>query len=203
MKPSKKTFLALGDSYTVGELLETSQRWTMQLIKSLHEKNVNFNPPVTIAHTGATTGELLFDLEQLQPLGKFDLVTLLIGVNNQYRGYSIHEYRNEFTLLINKAIQLAIDKSRVVVVSIPDWGYSPFAKNDKRGVRKISEEILAFNLVNKQIADFFGIKYADIVCVSQNSNPDFYASDGLHPSGLQYKAWSDEIFRVLKDSLVI
>jgi lysophospholipase L1-like esterase len=189
MHTPKKTFLALGDSYTVGELGETSQRWTMQLIKLLEEKNIFFQPPVTIAHTGATSGELLSDLTNLKPSGKFDLVTLLIGVNNQYRGYSIDEYENEFTHLLNIAIDLAIDKSRVVVVAIPDWSYSPFAKNDKRSIAKISEEIALFNAANKKITQSLGIKYADINSASNNPHSDYFAIDGLHPSGLQYKDW--------------
>ncbi len=199
MNQLKKTFLALGDSYTVGELVETSQRWTMQLIKLYEAENISFHPPLTIAHTGATSGELLFDVQQLHPKGKFDLVSLLIGVNNQYRGYSMENYEIEFAQLVDIAIDLATDKKHVIVVSIPDWSYSPFAKNDKRGTVKISEEVASFNAINKKIAIAKGIKYADITKLSQNNEAELFAADGLHPSGLQYAKWAKEIFSVLKN----
>ena len=201
MNQQKKTFLALGDSYTVGELVETSQRWTMQLIKLYEAKNILFHPPVTIAHTGATSGELLFDLQQLQPKGKFDVVSLLIGVNNQYRGYSLEEYENEFTQLVDVALDLAIEKKQVIIVSIPDWSYSPFAKNDKRGTEKISEEVASFNAINKKVAIAKGIKYADITKLSQNNEAELFAADGLHPSGLQYAKWAKEIFWCFENKL--
>ena len=131
MIPTEKklSFLALGDSYTVGEMVETSQRWTIQLIQLFAQKNILFHQPVTIAHTGWTTDELINAIAQTKPTGKFDLVSLLIGVNNQYRKYSIENYRKEFVALLNDAIKFADNKkNRVVVVSIPDWSFSAFAE---------------------------------------------------------------------------
>jgi lysophospholipase L1-like esterase len=197
----KKTFLALGDSYTVGELVETSQRWTMQLSKLLLEKSIPFHLPVTIAHTGATSGELLLALEQLKPTGKFDLVSLLIGVNNQYRGYSVVEYEKEFETLLNSALNLSHKKSGVIIISIPDWSFSSFGESDKRGAEKISEEIKLFNSSNKKIADKYGVNYADITPFSMNHDVSFFAVDGLHPSGKQYKLWADLIFEKVYRSL--
>ncbi len=195
MQPEKKTFLAIGDSYTVGELVETSQRWTMQLVKLFQANNILFHPPITIAHTGATTDELLFDLNQLQPKGKFDLVSLLIGVNNQYRGYSLIDYEKEFEMLLDISINLS--KQQVVVVSIPDWSYSAFGSNDQRGSEKISSEIAAFNTANKKIADKKNVLYADITALSMNHDPSFFAVDMLHPSGKQYGLWAEKINSII------
>ncbi len=195
----KLSFLALGDSYTVGEMVETSQRWTVQLIQLFAQKNIFFHHPVTIAHTGWTTDELQTALAQTKPTGKFDLVSLSIGVNNEYRKYSLEACRQEFVALLNDAIIFADNKkNRVVVISIPDWSFSAFAENDSRGVAKISEEIAAFNLVNFEEAKRAGVHYVNITPLSQNHTPSMFASDQLHPSGTQYALWANEIFKEIE-----
>jgi lysophospholipase L1-like esterase len=165
----------------------------MQLVKMLEKKNIFFDNPVTIAHTGITTDELLIQLHQLKPTGKFDWVTLLIGVNNQYRNYDLMIYENEFEELVNISISLAKKKNDVIVVSIPDWSYSPFAKNDKRTTEEISKQIDKFNAINKIVSSRVGVKYVDITDVSRNSSSDFFTIDQLHPSGKQYKFWAEKV----------
>ncbi len=201
MIPTEKklSFLALGDSYTVGEMVETSQRWTIQLIQLFAQKNILFHQPVTIAHTGWTTDELINAIAQTKPTGKFDLVSLLIGVNNQYRKYSIENYRKEFVALLNDAIKFADNKkNRVVVVSIPDWSFSAFAEKDSRGIAEISNEIAEFNLIKFEEAKRVGVHYVNITPLSQNHTPSMFASDQLHPSGTQYALWANEIFKEIE-----
>ena len=196
---NKKTFLALGDSYTVGEMVETSHRWTMQLVQKFNEQNISFATPVTIAHTGWTTGELLTAIHQLKLNGKFDLVSLLIGVNNQYRGYAVEDYRKEFLELLQLAIEYADHKkNKVVVVAIPDWSFTPFGEKDQRGAAQISHEIDIFNSINKMEALKVGVHYADISLLSKNHDLSLLTTDQLHPSGKQYGLWAEKIYNEIK-----
>jgi acyl-CoA thioesterase I len=188
-------FLALGDSYTIGESVDKLDRWPMQLRKHLQEKGVEVQEPLIIATTGWTTGELKRGISENVPKGGFDLVSLLIGVNNQYRGYSQEEYRVEFEELLKIAISFAGDeKSKVFVLSIPDWGVTPFAKD--RDALKIASEIDSFNSINKEVSQDYGISYFDITPISRHatSDPELIAGDGLHPSGKMYNQWVNLIF---------
>ena len=193
---NKFNYLALGDSYTIGEAVSDTGRFPVQLISALKKNNVNFNSPEIIATTGWTTDELADAIKKKQSslLTKYDLVSLLIGVNNQYRGRDAEEYRTQFKDLLKTAIAFAGgNKSRVFVVSIPDWGVTPFAEGRDR--KKIGEEIDLYNKINKEETLKEGIAYVDITPESRNAASDktLVASDGLHPSEKMYKEWVDLI----------
>ena len=186
--------LALGDSYTIGESVPESERWPVQLADTLRKHNIPVADPLIIARTGWTTDELNTAIDKAKPEGTFDLVTLLIGVNNQYRERTAEEYRGEFVALLKRAIGFADNKpSRVIVVSIPDWGVMPFAKDRDR--KKIANEIDAFNSINWEESVRAGVAYVDITPISREVDryPELIASDGLHPSGAQYTAWVETI----------
>jgi lysophospholipase L1-like esterase len=176
-------YLALGDSYTIGESVPESDRFPVQLARQL-----NLGDPEIIAKTGWTTDELNAAIDAAHPTGPYDLVTLLIGVNNQYRGRDAEQYRGEFTALLQRAIGFAGgDAKKVVVVSIPDWGVTPFAEGRDRA--KIGTEIDRYNAINREEAGKAGARYVDITPVSRQSDPALVAADGLHPSGKQYGEW--------------
>jgi len=182
--------LALGDSYTIGESVEPHERFPDQLAAALRSRGLAVAELVVLARTGWTTDELNAAIDEHHPTGTFDLVTLLIGVNNQYRGRSVDEYRLEFVALLQRAIAFAgMNPRRVLVLSIPDWGVMPFA--DGRDRAKISLEIDAFNAVNWEESVRAGAQYIDITPISREAQrlPDLIAPDGLHPSAVQYAAW--------------
>ncbi|WP_282298557.1 GDSL-type esterase/lipase family protein, partial [Stenotrophomonas sp. PS02289] len=121
-------YLALGDSYTIGEGVAEQGRWPVQLSAALRAAGVDIADPQIIATTGWTTDELDAGIDAAAPQGPFDLVTLLIGVNNQYRGRSVDEYRTQFSALLQRALGFAGQRAqRVLVLAIPDWGVTPFA----------------------------------------------------------------------------
>jgi lysophospholipase L1-like esterase len=192
--PSMQTirYLALGDSYTIGEAVHENERWPMQLAQKL--KSNGFNTEVTIiARTGWTTDELWQGIQAAPPTPPYDMVSLLIGVNNQYRGYNTEEYRQQFNFLLNKAIEYSGgNKNRVFVVSIPDWGITPFAEGRDRA--QIAKDIDLYNSINKEESDKQGILYFDITPISRQTDPELVASDGLHPSGKMYSQWVDLIY---------
>lgn len=193
-----KSFLALGDSYTIGEMVESSQRWPNQLIKLMESEHEKYNIPIPIAHTGFTTDELLQSIQQFNIAGKFDLVSLLIGVNNQYRNYSTAIYEKEFEELLQYAISKANEKSKVFVVSIPDWGFTPFGDQDKRGPEQIGKEIDLYNAMAKEICKKNNVTFIDITAISRNHDSTLLASDLLHPSGKQYGLWAEKIYTELR-----
>ena len=187
--PARARYLALGDSYTIGESVPESERFPVQLARTL-----NLGQPQIIARTGWTTDELNAAIDAANPQGPFDLVTLLIGVNNQYRGRDAEQYRGEFAALLQRAIGFAGgDAQKVIVVSIPDWGVTPFAEGRDRA--KIASEIDRYNAVNREEAQRAGAKYVDITPISRGNDPSLVAADGLHPSGAQYTQWVREILR--------
>ena len=184
-------FLALGDSYTIGEGVVPADRWPDQLVRLLASHGVRVAPPEIIATTGWTTDELdaAMDAAVLQP--PYDLVSLLIGVNNQYRGRSVDEYREEFRGLLERAIRLAGAAERVLVLSIPDWGVTPFAEGRDRA--RIAAEIEQFNAVGRGETALAGARHVDILPVSRLAAGAAHlsAADGLHPSGAMYGLWAD------------
>lgn len=185
-------FLALGDSYTIGESVSVNERWPVQLKDSLITKGINFDTLQIIATTGWRTDNLLTAITNKSLESKnFNLVSLLIGVNNQYQGRPISQYKIEFPKLLDSAIRYAGgDTSKVFVISIPDYAYTPFGQSTGNP-SQISQEIDTYNFINKQITDSFGIKYFDITPMSRQGlmQPNLVASDGLHPSGVQYTDW--------------
>ncbi|HMM12294.1 MAG TPA: SGNH/GDSL hydrolase family protein [Bacteroidales bacterium] len=183
-------YLALGDSYTIGEGVSESDRWPVQLAALLNQAGLATEKPRIIARTGWTTDELMAAINQQQPADTFNLVSLLIGVNNQYRGRPVTQFRIELIQLINKAISFAGgDTSRVFLVSIPDWGVTPFAAGRDRA--KIGREIDEFNEVIRQEAVARNILFFNITNVSRlaASDASLLASDQLHPSGKMYRLW--------------
>lgn len=190
-QPTSFRFLALGDSYTIGEGVEPSGRWPAQLAGMLRDQGTAIDEPQIIATTGWTTDELAKGIPQASPSGPYDLVSLLIGVNNQYRGRNINEYRDQFTALLLQAISLAGgDTGRVVVLSIPDWGVTPFARGRDR--MKIAREIDLFNAANREETERLGVAYVDITPISREAWNDstLLAPDGLHPSAAMYLEWA-------------
>jgi lysophospholipase L1-like esterase len=184
-------FLALGDSYTIGENVDEAERWPVQLVRLLQEGGAPIEQPEIIARTGWTTSELNTAIDAANPQGPYDLVSLLIGVNNQYRGYSQDEYRTEFEALLHRAIGFAgQNPDGVLVLSIPDWGVTPFGVQSGRAT--ISEEIDAFNAINREVSEALGVRYVDVTPESREAtaDPSLIAGDGLHPSGKMYEAWA-------------
>jgi lysophospholipase L1-like esterase len=194
-------YLALGDSYTIGESVPEGERWPNQLAKQLEANNVPVDVTI-IARTGWTTEELWQGIQGTEIQPPYDLVSLLIGVNNQYRGYDISEYREQFVFLLNKSIEYAGGKSnRVIVLSIPDWGVTPFASGRDR--EQIAKHIDEFNAVNREEAEKAGAHYTDITPISRQSVEDaaLVASDGLHPSGGMYAMWTEKVLPVALEVL--
>jgi len=189
-----ENYLALGDSYTIGERVSEKDRFPVILAELLKDKNIAVNAPKIIAKTGWTTDELKEAILKENIQEKYDLVTLLIGVNNQYRGRSAEEFRTQLIDLLNVAIDFANGiKKNVIVVSIPDWSVSPFAKN--RDSEKISSEIDTFNAIKKEETLKQAITFVNITDISRSAleKPEYFADDGLHFSGLMHKLWVEEI----------
>ena len=195
---SSARFLALGDSYTIGEGVAESSRWPEQWARRMNEHGHSINQPVRIiAQTGWTTDELMQAIEDAGEIGIYQHVSLLIGVNNQYRRRSIDEFETEFTQLAEKAIYFAGNKpQQVFVLSIPDWGQTPFGQASSRDTSQISQEIDSFNLVVEKICQRLQIKYWDITSITRENSkkPLMHADDGLHPSQLMYEIWVNSLF---------
>jgi lysophospholipase L1-like esterase len=188
------SYLALGDSYTIGESVANDQRWPVQLAKSLTSNGVAVSTPYIIAKTGWTTDELKAKIISEKITKKYDLVSLLIGVNNQYRGRSVEDFRKEYIDLLETAIQFSGNQPQhVFVVSIPDWGFTPFGKNSPK--QSISEQIDLFNAIKKEETEKRGILFVDITLISRQAINDLslIAEDGLHPSGKMYQLWTEKI----------
>ena len=193
---SHYTFLALGDSYTIGEAVDESQRWPVQLKTLLHNKSIVLNEVDIIAQTGWTTDELKKAIDDHKITRTYNYVSLLIGVNNQYRGNPIDIYQKEFKELLEMAIGFSGNiVKQVFVLSIPDWGAMPFAEGKDRD--RIGKQIDDFNAVNKRISLELGVNYVDITPISRMALTDkeLVASDGLHPSGKMYGLWANEVAR--------
>ena len=184
-------YLALGDSYTIGESVAENERWPNQLAGLLQANDISTEVTI-IARTGWTTDELWQGIQAREINPPYELVSLLIGVNNQYRGLDIAEYREEFVFLLSKAIEYAGGEAkRVIVLSIPDWGVTPFAKS--RDSKKIATEINLFNSINREESERTGVYYVDITPGSRQAVTDsgLIAADGLHPSGKMYAEWAE------------
>jgi lysophospholipase L1-like esterase len=189
-------FLALGDSYTIGEGVADSERWPAQLVAVLHRDGVVLDAPEIVARTGWTSDELddAMDRHAFHP--PYALVTLLIGVNNQYRGRDVSNYREEFRDLLQRAIGFSGNRPQhVIVVSIPDWGRTRFGRDSGRDLHQVAAEIDAYNAANKEIAAELNVRYADVTPVSRDGGDriDMLVGDGLHPSAVMYRRWLDAI----------
>jgi lysophospholipase L1-like esterase len=194
-------YLALGDSYTIGESVLVKNRWPIQLAKLLEAEDIQVEVTI-IARTGWTVDELWEGIQVTPPEGTYDLVTLLIGVNDQYRGYPLDGYREDFRFMLGKAIEYAGgNPDKVVVLSIPDWGFTPFAAT--RDTEPISQKIDEFNAVNLEETKSKGAHYVDVTIISRMAMDDFelIAGDRLHPSAKMYTMWAEKALPVVTEIL--
>ena len=202
MQSQSYTYLALGDSYTIGEMVPLTDSFPYQIVQLLRKEGFDFHAPEIIAKTGWTTDELQVAVNNYQFLKTYDFVSLLIGVNNQYRGRNTDKFAAEFEALLEQAIQFARNESsHVVVLSIPDWGVTPFAEGRDR--EKIAREIDIYNAVCREICLRFNIYYINITPGTREAPADIslLAVDGLHPSGKEYKRWAELVAAFFKSKL--
>ena len=194
------TFLALGDSYTIGEGVAPDERWPLQLVARLRAEGIGIGEPRIVATTGWTTDELSAAMETADFTPPYALVTLLIGVNDQYRGRGVDEYRAQFRDLLQRAIQLAGGiAAHVIVASIPDWGVTPFAAREGRDAAAVAREIDAFNAIASAEAAGAGAARIDVTTISRApESRQELVGDGLHPSGAQYARWVEAVLPVAR-----
>jgi lysophospholipase L1-like esterase len=193
-----KTYLALGDSYTIGQSVNENERFPAQTVALIKQQGIRLADPVYIAQTGWTSEDLQTAIANRNP-SNADIVSLLIGVNDQYRGMDTSGYAIRFSQLLDKAIHLANGKkSNVFVLSIPDYSVTPFVSPDQK--QRVSMQIDWFNAINKRIASAYGLSYTDITPSTREAatNPALIASDNLHPSGLEYKKWAETLAPKIK-----
>ena len=191
--PSARRFLALGDSYTIGEGVAPEARWPSVVAARLRASGVDVADPEVVAVTGWTTDELGAGIDDAAPEPPFGLVTLLVGVNDQYRGRGADTYREPYRALLRRAVFFASgDAARVVGVSIPDWGRTAFGAADARGPDAIGREIDLYNAIAREEAARAGAAWADITTLSRRQG-DLTVEDDLHPNAAAYAAWADVI----------
>jgi len=196
-------YLALGDSYTIGEGVAEADRYPNQLVAMLNADSLNIASPLIIARTGWTTDELSKAIEERTDLEEsYDLVTLLIGVNNQYRGRSLEEYEEQLAYLLETAIKFAGgDNSRVFVVSIPDWSVTPFADGRNTDKAKVAKEVDQFNEVKKMLCEEYGVDYTEITEAYRQNGNEMVVADKLHPSKEIYQEWAAALAEKVKSRL--
>ncbi|WP_407521959.1 SGNH/GDSL hydrolase family protein [Lacibacter sp. MH-610] len=198
MQTKKNSYLALGDSYTIGEKVPLKKNFPHQTVSLLKKAGIAINEPTIIAKTGWTTDELQEQLSRTRLAVPFDFVTLLIGVNNQYRGRSADEYAKQFEELLQQAISYAGGNiNHVIVLSIPDWGVTPFAEGRDR--KQIAKEIDVYNSINERISKQYKVHYINITPFTREAvnDKDLVAKDGLHPSAKDYARWAEKVKEVM------
>jgi lysophospholipase L1-like esterase len=189
-----RRYLALGDSYTIGEGVTDQEAWPNQLVHMLRARGVEIGPAHIIARTAWTTDELSDAIQAEKPQGPFDLVTLLIGVNDQYRSRPLPPFANEFAQLLRRAKSFGGNRaSRVIAVSIPDWSATPYAKGRDRS--RIAAEIARYNDKAMELAAAAKIPWVDVTGISRAmlTEPTLVAVDGLHPTAAMYTQWAERI----------
>ena len=193
------SLLALGDSYTIGEGVDEDQRWPNQFIKVAYENGVDFSSSRIIAETGWKSYDLINAIESSNFEKKYDYVSLLIGVNNQFNSRPVNEFENDLDKLLIKINNLKKKSGSVLIISIPDWGSSPYGVGFDRN--EISNEINTFNNSLKSFANTNGLNYVDVTEISRRAinEPNLIAIDNLHPSGIMYLEWAKKIFQVWID----
>ncbi len=193
------SWLALGDSYTIGQSVDAGLRYPVLAAQKLSHSGMDCAPPQIIAATGWTTGNLLDAIAAAAPTGPYSFVTLLIGVNNQFQGRSIYEYETDFGQLLQKSIALTGNKaSHVLVLSIPDYSVTPWGRSAGNGA-DIAAQIDSFNAVNRRVTHSYGARYLDITAESRKGATDtsLIAVDGLHYSGKEYAIWAQMMTPVM------
>ncbi len=205
--PSSQTLLCLGDSYTIGETVSPAENFPNQTVQLVRSAGYEFETPEILAKTGWTTDELQNAINNYSFKNAYDFVTLLIGVNNQYRERTVEDYKPQFESLVKRAIQFANGKpGHVIVLSIPDWGITPFAKKSPgkhRDQKQISKEIDEFNEAGHAIASLYKVNYIDITPGTREAVNDLtlVASDGLHPAGKEYAKWAEKLSLIIQQQL--
>lgn len=196
------SYLALGDSYTIGESVPIFESFPYQVIQLMRKVKQHFHAPEIVAKTGWTSNELAEHILHTNLNEQYDFVTLLVGVNNQFRDMAIKDFENDFAFLANKAIHFAGNKSnRVMILSIPDWGYTPFANG--REIQKISKEIDDYNEVCAGIAKKMKLHFINITdeTRAEKNNLQALASDRLHYSKSTHLRWAEKIASIMKQEL--
>ena len=199
---SPQLYLALGDSYTSGQSVDPNDRWPVQLASMLREQKIDLGEPRIIAQTGWTTDELSAGIDDENPRATFQLVSLQIGVNNQFRGRSVEEFRTQFSDLLKRSIGFAGGiNGHVFVLSIPDWGVMPFARGRDRSA--IGRQIDQFNSVCRKECERQQIAFVDITSISRRAAEDstLIAQDVLHPSAKMYRLWCEAALPTVRDAL--
>lgn len=196
---SKFSFLALGDSYTIGEGVEESKRWPNQFIEIANEKGLYFEKPKIIAKTGWKTYDLLNAINETNFTKKYDYVSLLIGVNNQFNSRPIDEFEQDLNDLMEEMKKIKKNDGSIIIISIPDWGYSPFGESSD--MIDISSQIDLFNSSLRKFASTNNLKFVDVTEISRRGidEPNLIAGDSLHPSGIMYLEWAKKIYEIWID----
>tara|TARA_B100001057_G_scaffold247565_1_gene247902 strand:+ start:1498 stop:2241 length:744 start_codon:yes stop_codon:yes gene_type:complete len=191
--------LALGDSYTIGEGVNEAERWPNQFKEVAYEGGIEFNDPKIIAETGWKTFDLLYEINRTKFTIKYDYISLLIGVNNQFNSRPIKEFEEDLEKLLDKMRKLIKDDGSMIIISIPDWGYTPFGENYNR--ESISAEINRFNNSLKKFADINDLKFVDVTDISRRAlyQNNLITKDNLHPSGVMYSLWAEKIYNIWID----
>ena len=193
------SFLALGDSYTIGEGVNEDERWPNQFVDIANENNVNFDKPKIIATTGWKTYDLINAINNTNFTNKYDYISLLIGVNNQFNSRPIEEFEEDLNKLMKKMKDLKKNDGSIIIISIPDWGYTPYGNVSERD--DISKQINLFNSRLKYFASTNDLKYVDITEISRRAikEPNLISNDNLHPSGIMYLEWAKKIYNIWID----
>ena len=201
---AEATFLALGDSYTIGQGVRAPERWPVQLAQLARHQGLRLRAPALVARTGWTTAELQAGIEQTHNHQQYDLVSLLIGVNNQYRGQSVATYRAEFRQLLCTAVHFAANRpGHVIVLSVPDWGQSPFGQRPGRDPNRTGAEVDQFNRAAQAECQEAGVAYINITPLTRVAAGDAsqFTRDGLHYSGRQMRLWAEQALPVVRQLL--
>tara|TARA_B100001057_G_scaffold299333_1_gene299482 strand:- start:707 stop:1453 length:747 start_codon:yes stop_codon:yes gene_type:complete len=193
------SFIALGDSYTIGEGVNEDERWPNQFIDVAYENGIEFDQPIIIAKTGWKTFDLINAINQTNFTKKYDYISLLIGVNNQFNSRPIDEFEEDLNKLMNEMKSIKKNDGSIVIISIPDWGYTPYGESSDMG--DISEQINLFNSSLRKFAYNNGLKYVDVTQISRRgiNEPDLITKDSLHPSGIMYLELAKKIYNIWID----
>lgn len=198
-RESPHSFIALGDSYTIGEGVNEDERWPNQFVDVAYENGVDFDQPMIIAETGWKTYDLLNAINQTNFTKKYDYISLLIGVNNQFNSRPIDEFEEDLNKLMDEMKRIKKNDGSIIIISIPDWGYTPFGESSD--MSDISEQINLFNSSLRKFATTNGLKYVDVTEISRRgiNEPDLITNDNLHPSGIMYLEWAKKIYNIWID----
>jgi len=198
-RESPYSFIALGDSYTIGEGINEDERWPNQFVDVAYENGVDFDQPMIIAETGWKTYDLLNAINQTNFTKKYDYISLLIGVNNQFNSRPIDEFEEDLNKLMDEMKRIKKNDGNIIIISIPDWGYTPFGESND--MSDISEKINLFNSSLRKFASTNDLKYVDVTEISRRAinEPDLITNDNLHPSGIMYLEWAKKIYNIWID----